>query len=132
MKTLFNKLKKALEKDENVVFAYVFGSYVNGIPTPKSDVDVAVYFKKPPRGTEILDYAVKLSNFLNKEVDLVIFNLASPFTRFHILNTGEPLIVKDSEALAEFKRKTMIDYEEYKYMAEAFFAEQKVNREKAK
>ncbi len=66
MKTLFDKLKKALEKDENVIFAYVFGSYVNGIPTSQSDVDVAVYFKNPPRGTEILDYTIKLSNFLNK------------------------------------------------------------------
>ena len=117
---LIRILKEVLEKDENVIFAYLFGSQVSGLATEKSDIDVAVYFKLPPEGVEKLDYAVKLEDVVKKEIDLVVLNEASPFLRFHILRTGVPLVVKDSEVLAKFKEKAMKDYDEYSYLSEAF------------
>ncbi len=117
---LIRILKEVLEKDENVIFAYLFGSQVSGLATEKSDIDVAVYFKLPPEGVEKLDYAVKLEDVVKKEIDLVVLNEASPFLRFHILRTGVPLVVKDLEVLAKFKEKAMKDYDEYSYLSEAF------------
>ena len=113
-------LKEVLEKDKNVIFAYLFGSQVSGLATEKSDVDVAIYFKFPPRGMKKLDYAVRIENLVKKEIDLVVLNEASPFLRFHILRTGVPLVVKNSEILAKFKEKAMRDYDEYSYLSEAF------------
>jgi predicted nucleotidyltransferase len=40
---LLSKLKESLSIDNNIVFAYIFGSYGMGKPTPLSDVDIAVY-----------------------------------------------------------------------------------------
>jgi len=38
-------LRGELSGDDNVLLAYVFGSYVHGFTTPLSDVDVAVLLK---------------------------------------------------------------------------------------
>jgi predicted nucleotidyltransferase len=42
---LIDKLKDALEKDENVLLAYLFGSRATGEASPISDFDVAVLLK---------------------------------------------------------------------------------------
>ncbi len=55
------------EKDDNVVFALLFGSHAVNKANKESDVDVAVYFKDPPQGIEILDYSTELTNVINSE-----------------------------------------------------------------
>ncbi|MBS7638719.1 nucleotidyltransferase domain-containing protein, partial [Candidatus Bathyarchaeota archaeon] len=38
-------MKRALEEDEDVLLAYLFGSRVRGKPSPMSDYDLAVLLK---------------------------------------------------------------------------------------
>jgi predicted nucleotidyltransferase len=42
---LINILKEVLEKDEDVLFAYLYGSHVDGFAHLESDVDIALYLK---------------------------------------------------------------------------------------
>ena len=40
-------LKKGLEKERDILFAYIFGSRATGKVHPESDLDIVVYFKEP-------------------------------------------------------------------------------------
>ena len=73
------ELEKALSQDENIIFAYLFGSAASGRLRPLSDVDVAVYVKDTD---SLAQYKLSLFDRLTgilgtTELDLVILNEAS-------------------------------------------------------
>ncbi|MBE0516363.1 MAG: DUF86 domain-containing protein [Methanophagales archaeon] len=43
---VIKKIKKAIEKDQNVLLAYLFGSFAREYTTPLSDIDIAVLLKE--------------------------------------------------------------------------------------
>lgn len=110
-------LIECFKKDENVSFAFVFGSYVKGKQRADSDLDLAVYFKKPLTGIELLFFINKLSELTGKEIDVVVLNNASAFLRHQVMKNGKPLFIKDSVVYRHFREKTMTDYEEYKFVS---------------
>lgn len=79
-----NKLQKylltieALLKKNDVIFAYLFGSYSTGHENEMSDVDFAVYFSDKFSVSERHERQLELINSLNqligKEVDIVVLN----------------------------------------------------------
>ena len=84
---LFKLLARALSEEENVVFAYVYGSFVN--ESSFRDIDVGIYVKNPDVNPYVFcsDMKAKLSLFLKEEglewradrFDIQILNDA-PFT----------------------------------------------------
>ena len=114
---LFTKLKDHLEKDDNIIFAYIFGSFATEIYKKDSDLDVAVYFKTPPEGFSLLQFINQLSNITGKEVHLVVLNTASAFMKHQVLKYGKPLFIKDRLTHANFREKLFNEYEEYKYIS---------------
>ena len=68
---MLEKLKKYLENNENIIFAYLFGSFAQNTQTPKSDIDIAVYLKDTSFES-ILSINYELSKLLQKDVDLLI------------------------------------------------------------
>ncbi len=80
-----SKIKDYLERDENIIFAYIFGSYATRAQRKQSDIDIALYFNKPPHGVDILKFVNKLSNLVAKEIHLVILNTASPFLKHQVM-----------------------------------------------
>ncbi|WP_456419152.1 type VII toxin-antitoxin system MntA family adenylyltransferase antitoxin [Thermovibrio sp.] len=114
------KLVHYLKGDPNVIFAYLFGSYALGLNGRDSDIDIAVYFKEPPEGDLYLELLVKLSEVAGRDVDLLVLNRASPFMRYHVLKSGKLLFSKSLEVLADFKEKTLKDYDEYLWLRKAY------------
>ena len=97
---LLELLQKSLSLDEEVVFAYVFGSYGLERPGPLSDVDIALYLISAER---IWKKKMKLigditSILKTNEVDLVILNETPLSLCYQVLRTGNLLFSKD-EAL---------------------------------
>ncbi len=68
-------IKDILNKDDNVVFGYLFGSYAKGNESERSDIDIAVYLKDT-EFDKILTLHHNLQKVLKKEVDMVILNSA--------------------------------------------------------
>ena len=102
---MIKKLKDFLKKEKNVLFAYLFGSYVDGSYRQDSDVDIAVYLKNSSFDKE-LEIIHKLSKLLNKKIDLSVLNRArNLYLIENILRNG--IILKDNQ-----KR---LDYEVYKH-----------------
>ncbi|MGA3115910.1 MAG: nucleotidyltransferase domain-containing protein [Syntrophobacteraceae bacterium] len=82
------KIGKFARSNDVIAAAYVFGSSVAGKESRKSDVDVAIMVRGSMGGFERVQLETELSNLLGKDVDLVVFSLASPLLQHQILKYG--------------------------------------------
>ncbi|MBI4766854.1 MAG: nucleotidyltransferase domain-containing protein [Deltaproteobacteria bacterium] len=101
-------------KDDNVIFALIFGSFSKGRPKGDSDLDMAIFFKTPLEGLDLLFYRSRLSELTGKEVDLTVLNRASAFLRHQVMKYGHALLIKDRSIYSRFREKTIYDYGVYK------------------
>ncbi len=104
-------------QDANVCFALAFGSYAKGKQKQGSDLDLALYFKRPPVGLEALDMKSKYSRYMQAEVDIVVLNNASAFLRHQVIKNGIRLFISDEPVYRRFREKTMTDYDIYKHVS---------------
>lgn len=106
------RLRKVLENNENVVFAYLYGSYARHQEHPFSDIDVAVFLKE--NTTEAyMDLLSKLPE-LGREIDLRVLNDAPPLFRYKVIKEGLILVNKDPELLRRFIYETLVEALEIK------------------
>jgi predicted nucleotidyltransferase len=106
------KLKDFLSERDEVVFAYLHGSFVQG--EEFQDVDVAVFLADgAPRSTDDVEYEISLSLGLDKKlglpVDIKILNRAPLSFRYHALR-GTLLLTRDESAREDFLNRTWSEY----------------------
>lgn len=100
-----------------VVCAYVFGSFARGEAGPRSDIDVAVLFEKPPEsrlGAGPLDLEGDLERALGRPVQLVVLNRAPADLVHRVLRDGRVTIDRDRARRIRFevaKRNEYFDLE---------------------
>lgn len=99
-----------LSKRQDIVFAYLFGSYTSGLQNEMSDIDLAVYvtgeFPLLKQGSLVS----QLEMMTGCDVDLVILSNAferNPQFVYDIVFGGELLFSKDGELLNRYRRKTL-------------------------
>lgn len=93
-KSKIKALKEYFQKRDDVLMAFLFGSFAKGRVTKDSDVDVAVYLKDPKSEKDIW---TQLPNAFGKEIDLVCLNEAPASLISNVFKTGIPLVVKDNK-----------------------------------
>ena len=100
----------------HVVFIVLFGSYAQGKETTTSDVDVAVFFERAhvPTGLTLIEWQEDLSGLLEKDVDLVCLNLASPILGMQVYQYGKILKVLNEKEVAKYQMQLFYDYSELK------------------
>jgi predicted nucleotidyltransferase len=107
---VMNRLAEELAHEQEALFAYVYGSFLDS--EGFHDVDVGVYVKTeaPER---LLNLAVVLAQRLSERVklpvDVRILNLAPVSFRYHVL-TGKVLFSRDEARLAHVVEDTMCRY----------------------
>lgn len=109
----FSQYTEVLKRQDEVIFAYLFGSQARGKTTPLSDIDIGVYVendifkKKFPYGYES-ELSSKISS--KKTVDIVILNKAPVLLRHRCVTEGKLLFCKNQALLNQFKVKTLCEY----------------------
>jgi len=111
------RLKILLQRDDNVLFAFIFGSHAEGTARKGSDLDLAIYFRMPPRGAGKLAAINELSHAAGREVHLAVLNEASALLRHQVLKYGAPVVIRDREEYYRFREKAMANYDEYKFVS---------------
>ena len=114
-KKIISELKKILEKEKGIVFAYLFGSISNNTYNSKSDIDVALfleedgdYFEKKLQIMEAIERKFK------KSADVVILNNAkSSFLKYVIIKEGTVVLERKRDCRTNFEFKTMQEYFDY-------------------
>lgn len=107
MEKYIKKIKKTLEKNENVIFAYLYGSYSRGRSHKYSDIDIAVFLKKHDTNA-YMEILSQIPTDFMREVDIRVLNDAPSLFKYKIIREGTLLFVKDPEVLKKFVYSTLI------------------------
>ncbi|MFZ3167366.1 MAG: nucleotidyltransferase domain-containing protein [Candidatus Methanoperedens sp.] len=119
---------KVLEKEPEVLFSFLFGSYAKGIQNENSDIDIAIYLidesliEKDPLYPSRL--AIKIERALagKKTVDVRILNGSTLRFRSQVLRFGKLLFSKDEKKRIEFETSSLDLYYDFKPHLEKYDA----------
>jgi len=117
------KLRELLERREEIIFAYLHGSFVEGLPF--NDIDVAVYVdqsKVPDAFDYEMDLSAELTMALHFPVDVRVLNDA-PLGFQHSVLQGEAILVRDEEVLTDFIERVAREYMDYAYLGRMYLEE---------
>ena len=108
---LASNFSEFLSQEENVLFAYLYGSFLE--ERPFGDVDVAAYvdparFRNPD---QIFGYGISLAAkidlaFSGVTVDLRLLNAAPMPFRFNVITTGRVLYSRSEKERIDFEVRT--------------------------
>ena len=116
---LYSKLTSYLSKQEEVVFALVYGSFARGTNNKLSDIDIGIFFNSEP---EILEYGKMISDLegiTGYKIDLLkLNNLFSerPKLAFEIVNNSKLMLCKNNDTFIDFKTRSLLYYFDIKPM----------------
>ena len=99
---------------ENIIFAYIFGSYAQSTIRKNSDIDIAIYLNKDIDIDTYLGAKMNLSETLKREVDLIILNNATPLLKYEIYKNSILLFNRDKTLENKYKVKTLFEYNDIK------------------
>lgn len=94
-KELAKKIENFLERRDEIIFAYIFGSFIE--KKTFNDIDIAIYVNESSILTKNIFYTIEISNQLEElikiPVDIILLNKASDFV-LHRVSKG--MLVKNS------------------------------------
>ncbi|WP_048150707.1 type VII toxin-antitoxin system MntA family adenylyltransferase antitoxin [Palaeococcus ferrophilus] len=110
-------IRQSLSRRDEILFAYVHGSFIeNG---PFRDIDIAVYVKEKPNTFYEMELEDELTKLTGYPIDVRVLNNAPVTFRFRAIG-GELLFSKDEKARCRFEEETMGEYHDYAYYLELY------------
>jgi len=107
-------LKIFFNEREEILLAFLFGSFASNRIHSSSDIDIGILFKTVPDIDAINHVTEELSSILQREVDLVVLNQASPVVKMQILKKGILLYTCDKKYFHHFFTETVNQYDDLK------------------
>jgi uncharacterized protein len=108
------QIEKSLGRDEDVLFAYLYGSCVHDASLPGGDIDIAaylgpskndIYVQKEAELTSLL-----ISTFRTDKIDLRILNTLPLVLQYQVLREGLIVFSRDEAERVEFETRVMIRF----------------------
>ncbi|MBO8159724.1 nucleotidyltransferase domain-containing protein [Thermosyntropha sp.] len=110
---ILEKINEYLKKQKNIIFAYIFGSFVQG--KRYNDIDVAVFLQnKEIEPMSYLELKRELADIAGTDVDVVILNEASPLLKREVIKNGVLILERDKEKRVDFVVQSVFEYEDMK------------------
>lgn len=123
-------LKEYFEGRDDILMAFLFGSYARAIPHRESDVDIAVYFRPKSGCLEWEEFDIKyeaedeiwldVERLLKRNVDLIILNRARSTIAQSAIN-GIPIIIKDRGLYLDFMLRITSEAEDFRETLEDYW-----------
>ncbi len=111
---IVKSLKNIFSERQEILLAFLFGSFTSKRMRPSSDVDIGILFKTVPNIDTTNNVTEELSTLLQREVDLVVLNHASPVLKMQILKNGILLYASDRKYFHHFFTDTINQYDDLK------------------
>jgi predicted nucleotidyltransferase len=112
-----------LKTQPDIVAVYLFGSLARGRAHPRSDVDIAILLV-PMDAEAAFDRRLRLMEelrrFADREVDVIVLNIAPLLLQHQVLKHGRLLYERDRLARAEFEVRAGKIYADLKPMNDFF------------
>jgi predicted nucleotidyltransferase len=115
---IINTIQKVIEKDNDVLFAYLYGSSVYHVEVFENDIDVAVYLKT----LDMVSYLKKeeeltstlVTSLHNDRIDLRILNVSPFLLQYNAIKEGILIFVRDELERVGFEIRVMNRFFELK------------------
>ena len=111
-------VRSILASSEDIVFAYIYGSFARGEPV--RDLDVALYPTEDKDFLFAIDIAALLRRDTGFEVDVTVMNHAPVALQFAILRDGVLLFSKDEALRTALIERVSRQYREYTHFRDLF------------
>jgi hypothetical protein len=114
---LVELLKSKLASEEEVKFAYLFGSQVRQDVGKRSDIDIAVYLDNGVDGFRYRLYLMEaiIKAVKNEKVDIIILNTATPLLCHQVVKNG--VVLKDDKGQRlDFETRVLKEYLDTEYL----------------
>ena len=111
---MVKKLTEILGKQNDIVLAFLFGSYQKGEITSFSDLDIAIFFKDVRDFYGLNELKGEISEMSGMEVDIVVLNHESPVIKMQVLKKGALLVNRDRKVYNDFFLRTVNEYDDLK------------------
>ena len=110
-----DKIKDYLNLRENVVVAYIFGSFSTDRVGPESDIDIALLLRDSVDSKEYGHIKLTITNDLIdilsfERVDVAILNIASPLFSYEVIKKGVLLFSRDETKRIEYTANAIMRY----------------------
>jgi uncharacterized protein len=116
-------VKQELQKHDEIVFAYLHGSFAE--KDTFHDIDIAVFLKELPEsklGYE-LELETKLIQVIGRIVDVRILNNVPISLRYHVIKKGLPLLIRDDNERVESQEFTLLRYFDFAFFRAMYLKE---------
>ncbi len=120
-KKVVKRIKKTLQQQKEIIFSYLFGSFLDNLTF--RDIDVGVYLKEINK-EEVFDYELKLAERISNNCDVPfdiievkVFNFApNPFLN-SVFREGKLLFSRDNKLLTDMIEKSSLESIANEYIA---------------
>ncbi|WP_425059167.1 hypothetical protein SCACP_38390 [Sporomusa carbonis] len=117
---LIASLESFFADRQEILFAWLFGSYASGRNNNYSDIDIAVYVKDQALLNDsdwYLSLKSEIMVLTHKEIDLIVLNHAKPLVK-HVANMRKVvLLTRDPLFEAEYSLHIIKEYNDVRYWA---------------
>jgi len=110
-KAVKEAIRAVLKNHEEILFAYLHGSFVK--KDAFHDIDVAIYLERMP--ASVLEYELQMETDLMEAlrkyiIDVRVLNGAPLSFKYNVIKDGIVLLSKDDDKRADFEEKTIVLY----------------------
>jgi len=110
-KAVKEAIRAVLKNHEEILFAYLHGSFVK--KDVFHDIDVAIYLERMP--ASVLEYELQMETDLMEAlrkyiIDVRVLNGAPLSFKYNVIKDGIVLLSKDDDKRADFEEKTIVLY----------------------
>lgn len=109
---ILDKTRQYFEQKDEVIMAFLFGSYVSGKYCSESDIDIAIFIKNEDNEIE-RDIQNNIEWLLRKNVEIVNLSRARATLAWNILRKGIPLVIKDRKLYIDFLLEVSNEAEDF-------------------
>jgi len=116
-KGIINKVTRMLKEREEIVFAYLHGSFLTH---DFRDIDIAIYLKEDEDVLYEVKLGVELEKILGFPVDVRVLNSAPLTFRFKVIKDGLLLFSRDERIRSDFEALTISEYHDFSYFRKRY------------
>lgn len=123
IKPQMGALVRYLQAQDDILAAYLYGSYGTPYQTALSDIDIALlfYHEKKPDLRRLLSLEADIAQICaTDDVNVVVLNDADVILQHRVLETGRPLLEKDLVAVSDFRERVFVVYGDFEPFYRAF------------
>lgn len=118
---ILNIISEFLRKQDDILFAYVYGSFAE--EKPFEDIDIALYFSSHSDFNRVFGLEEEIGDKVGFSLDMQSLNEASLSFAFRVISTGKLLFSKDEKVRSDFEVRTRVMYFDFKPYLERYYRE---------